>query len=63
MGDAIGAVAMTEYKSMTQWHLAALGIGGQINPWTFPGLRVPIVSHLGAETANRNELIHGTLLG
>ncbi|HWI68561.1 MAG TPA: hypothetical protein VNS88_09290 [Nitrospiraceae bacterium] len=54
---------MTEYKSMTQGHLPALGIGVQIDPWTFAGFRLPIVSHLGAETANRNEIVHGTLLG
>jgi hypothetical protein len=63
MCNAIGTVAVTEYKSMTQGHLPALGIGVQIDPWTFAGFRLPIVSHLGAETANRNEIVHGTLLG
>jgi len=63
MCDAIGAVAVTEYKSMTERQLPALRIGAQIHPWTFADFPIPIVSHHGAETADRNELFHGILLG
>jgi hypothetical protein len=63
MSDAIGAVAVAVYESMTERQLSASGIGGQIHPWTFTGCCIPIVSHLAAETADRNQIIHGTLLG
>jgi len=63
MCDAIRAAAVTEYKSMTERQLPTSGVGAQIHPWTFARFRMPIVSHHGAETADRNELIHGTLLG
>jgi hypothetical protein len=59
MCDAIGAVAVTEYESMTERQLSTYGIRVQIHPWTFANFRVPIVSNLGAETADRNEIIHG----
>jgi hypothetical protein len=62
MCDAIGAVTVTEYEPMTARQLSAYGIGVQIDPWTFAGFRVPIVSNLGAETADRNKIIHGSLL-
>jgi hypothetical protein len=62
MCDAIGAVAETKSKSMTERQVAAYGIGVQLPPQTFAGFRVPIVSHLGAETADRNEIIHDILL-
>jgi hypothetical protein len=61
MCDAIGAVAVTEYESMTERKLPAYGISIQINPWTFADFHVLVVSNLGAETADRNEIIHGTL--
>jgi hypothetical protein len=63
MGDAIGAVAVAVDKSMTERQLPTFGVGVQMHPWTFTGCRIAIVSHHGAETADRNELIHGTLLG
>jgi hypothetical protein len=63
MCDAIVAIAVTEDKSMTERHLPAYSIGAQIHPWTFADFHVPIVSNLGTETADRNEIIHGTLLG
>jgi len=63
MCDAIGAVAVTEDKSMTERHLPAYGIGAQIYPWTFADFPVRIVSNLGAETADPNDIIHGALLG
>ncbi len=63
MRDTIGTVAVTEYKSMTERQLPTSGIGAQVNPWTFAGVRMPIVSHHRAETADRNEIFHGTLLG
>jgi hypothetical protein len=61
MCDAIGAVAMTQYKSMTKRQLPAYRIDAQIHPWTFADFRVRIVSNLGAETADRDEVIHDTL--
>jgi hypothetical protein len=61
MCDAIGAVAVTEYKSMTERQLPAYGIGVHIDPWTFAEFHVLIVSNLGAETADRNDIIHGAL--
>jgi hypothetical protein len=63
MCDTIRTVAVAEYKSMTDQQLSAFGIGGQIHPWTFAGCRISIVSNLGTETADRNQIIHGTLLG
>jgi hypothetical protein len=60
MRDAIGAVAVAEYKSIIERQLPAYGIGVQIDPWTFANLHVLIVSNLEAETADRNEIIHGT---
>ena len=63
MYEALGTEAVTEYKSMTEWQLPTSGIGAQIHPGTFSGFRMPIVAHHGAETADRNELIHGILLG
>src|SRR5437016_14679987 len=59
MRDAIGAVAVTEHQSITERHLPAYGIGGQIDPGTFADFPVRIVSNLGAETADRNDIIHG----
>lgn len=53
---------MSECKSMTERQLLAYGIGVQINPWTFADLHVLIVSNLGAETADGNEILHGILL-
>jgi hypothetical protein len=61
MCDAIGAVAVTEGKSMTERQLPAYGIGVQINPWAFADFPVRIVSNLRAETADRNDIIHGAL--
>jgi hypothetical protein len=48
---------------MTERQLPAYGIDAQIHPWTFANSHVPIVSNLGAETADRNELIHGIFPG
>jgi len=62
MCDALGAVAVTEYKPVTEPQLPAYGIGVQIHPWTFADYPVLIVSSLRAETADWNEIIHGTLL-
>src|ERR1700704_6247748 len=61
MRDAIGAVAVTEQQSMAERHLPADGIGGQLDPGTFADFPVRIVSNLGAETADRNDSIHGAL--
>src|SRR5262245_20855167 len=61
MYDAIGAVPVTENKSMTERQLSAYGIGSQFDPWTSASFHVCIVSNLGAETADRNHLIHGIL--
>ena len=61
MRDAIGTVAVTEHQSMTERHLPAYGIGGQIDPGTFADFPVRIVSNLGTETADRNDSIHGVL--
>jgi hypothetical protein len=61
MRDAIGAVAVTEYESMTERQLPAYGIGAQIDPWAFPGFHVLIVSNLGAKTADRDKMIHSAL--
>src|SRR5437879_1613839 len=61
MRDAIGTVAVTEHQSMTERHLPAYGIGGQIDPRTFADFPVRIVSNLGTETADRNDSIHGVL--
>jgi len=61
MRDAIGAVAVTEHQSMAERHLPAYGIGAQIDPGTFADFPVRIVSNLGAETADRNDSIHGAL--
>ena len=58
MGDTIGAVAVTEYKSMAKRQLPTYRIDTQIDPWTFTDFHVCIVSNLGAETADRDELIH-----
>jgi hypothetical protein len=63
MCDAIGTVAVTGDKSMTNRQLSTFGIGVRMHPWTFAGYRIPIVSHLGAEAADRNHIIYGTLLG
>jgi len=62
MCAANGAVGVTEDKSMTGRHLPAYGIGVQIDPWTLVA-PVRVVSHFEAETADRNDILHGTLLG
>jgi hypothetical protein len=61
MCDAIGAVAVSEYKSMAERQLPAYCIGVQIHPWTFADFYVLIVSNLAAKTADRNEIIHSAL--
>jgi hypothetical protein len=58
MCNAIWAVAESKYKSMTERQLSAYGIGIQLPPQTFAGFRIPIVSNFGAETTDRNEIIH-----
>ena len=62
MCDTIGAVAVTEDKSMIGRQLPTDRIDAQIHPWTYTGFHFPIDSNLGAEAADRNEIIHGTLL-
>jgi hypothetical protein len=59
MCDAIGAVTVTEYKPVMERQLPSYGIEVQIDPGTFAGFHTCIVSNLGAETADRNEIIHG----
>jgi hypothetical protein len=58
MCDTIGAVAVTEDKSMIGRQLPAYRIDAQIDPGTFVDFHACIVSNLGAETADRNEVIH-----
>jgi hypothetical protein len=58
MGDAIGAVTVTEHKSMTGRQLPVYRIDVQIHPWTCTGFHVRIISNLGAEATDRNEVIH-----
>jgi hypothetical protein len=61
MCDAIGTVTVAEYTSTAKRQLPAYGIDAQIHPWTFTDFHVRIVSNLGAEATDRNEIIHGTL--
>ena len=61
MCDAIGAVAVTEDKSMTERQLPTDRIDAQIHPWICTDFHVRIVSNLRAKTADRNKIIHGTL--
>ena len=58
MCDTIGAVAVTEDESMIGRQLPTDRIDAQIHPLTYTGFHYPIVSNLGAEAADRNEVIH-----
>jgi hypothetical protein len=46
---------------MAERQLSAYGIDVQIDPWAVADFHMLIVSNLGAETADWNEIIHGTL--
>jgi hypothetical protein len=47
---------------MIERQLPAYGIRAQIDPWTRTNFHVLIVSNLEAETTERDEIIHVTLL-
>jgi len=52
---------VAENKFMIGRQLPVSGIGLQIDPWTLAGFHMLIVSNFEAETAGRNEIIHGIL--
>lgn len=58
MCDTIGAVTVTEDKSMIGRQLPSYRVDAQIHPSTCTDFHVQIVSNLGAEAADRNVIFH-----